>query len=681
MSPSSLMWCVGMTSTRLDGSWESMLSHVTRSSGVSECMQYCSIRRCMLVLGAGFSHRLVIYRILGVNVLDMSLGKTVGSGPGADSVPARQPERAAGRPEPARATVPGRRAQPRDQASRWTVPERVPARQPERAAGRPEPAGATVPDPPRPPGDPVPPPTAGSVPAGQPASAARQQEPAEATVPDQTPQSPSRQPAGQDKRGRSYTRNNRPRIIPVRQAVQAHQGHACVDVMLDDITSLFRNVTRVILQLREVRNAQLSWTFQRRVMTSLYVSMRNMMNHDPDVYDPPIFSELHGSDIELLREVRELQLSIDEHKRVWNEMRTSSRGDRSADFSDRGFLVCKHLRDLQFQYRDLLLKIGENYESMTRSSRRNMVEPSSSGMPEQREKSAERVPEDGYEQAGEVPGSVFEPESGRESTAERQSAAYRAEEPAREQERSSSRRSADFREQETVPDSQAEITTSDSDSDQSGSRKDPARFEEDVRLKASELRREILENEISVCEVYMDRAFHEMQLCVNGWIRLQVEPVMFADYDKHLMNEFPNMKDRIYAFNTACREVLNCRLEFAQEFAEARTPFFIFVRITCTKLHDMLADVARKYDSVKDDLTRDACGQIEELLAHERREHEYFASMKKQRFSAPPADGGSDSDYSGEWMVQRLGMLQETPCLYKAWTRACAAECGGTCTP
>ena len=44
MSPISLMWCVGMTSTRLDGSC-SMLWHVTRSSSVSGCSAYGSSSR------------------------------------------------------------------------------------------------------------------------------------------------------------------------------------------------------------------------------------------------------------------------------------------------------------------------------------------------------------------------------------------------------------------------------------------------------------------------------------------------------------------------------------------------------------------------------------------------------------------------------------------------------------
>jgi len=49
MSPNSLMWCVGITSTRLDGSCDSMLSHVTLSSSLSGCMAYCIIRRCVAI--------------------------------------------------------------------------------------------------------------------------------------------------------------------------------------------------------------------------------------------------------------------------------------------------------------------------------------------------------------------------------------------------------------------------------------------------------------------------------------------------------------------------------------------------------------------------------------------------------------------------------------------------------
>jgi len=49
MSPNSLMWCVGITSTRLDGSCDSMLSHVTLSSLLSGCMAYCVIRRCVAI--------------------------------------------------------------------------------------------------------------------------------------------------------------------------------------------------------------------------------------------------------------------------------------------------------------------------------------------------------------------------------------------------------------------------------------------------------------------------------------------------------------------------------------------------------------------------------------------------------------------------------------------------------
>ena len=49
MSPSSLMWCVGITSTLPDGSCDSMLSHVTRSSCVRGCMANCSFRRGWLI--------------------------------------------------------------------------------------------------------------------------------------------------------------------------------------------------------------------------------------------------------------------------------------------------------------------------------------------------------------------------------------------------------------------------------------------------------------------------------------------------------------------------------------------------------------------------------------------------------------------------------------------------------
>lgn len=55
MSPSALMWCVGITTTRLDGSCDSMLSHVTLSSAVSGCMQNCSTRRCILPISSGRS--------------------------------------------------------------------------------------------------------------------------------------------------------------------------------------------------------------------------------------------------------------------------------------------------------------------------------------------------------------------------------------------------------------------------------------------------------------------------------------------------------------------------------------------------------------------------------------------------------------------------------------------------
>ncbi len=41
MSPSSLMWCVGMTKTLLEGSCASMLWQVTLSSAESWCMLYC----------------------------------------------------------------------------------------------------------------------------------------------------------------------------------------------------------------------------------------------------------------------------------------------------------------------------------------------------------------------------------------------------------------------------------------------------------------------------------------------------------------------------------------------------------------------------------------------------------------------------------------------------------------
>ena len=51
MSPSSLMWCVGITSKRLEGSC-SMLSVVTRSSAVSGCMAKCSSSRSLGFMSA-----------------------------------------------------------------------------------------------------------------------------------------------------------------------------------------------------------------------------------------------------------------------------------------------------------------------------------------------------------------------------------------------------------------------------------------------------------------------------------------------------------------------------------------------------------------------------------------------------------------------------------------------------
>ena len=614
MSPSSLMWCVGMTSTRLDGSCESMLSHVTRSSGVSVCMQYCSSRRCMHVLNACFPWCSVIYRILGSTLLDMSLGTS--------HAPSEFRQNSGGQ-GPAQEIEPGPLPPPGD------LPVPPPSAAPDRQPG---PAARVL----RPPRERRPGSDSFSDDSLEPRGGRRGRQrdrlyrhPRDSE--DYEPQENRLRPRFESPERRHRSRNHKPGVTPGRSSAEHgdDQRHAQevprfesgrsqqepepqeADVPLpsertiipaeDSVvpgTFIFSktkhsgtedpqavqtmllavgNITRKLAKaLQERKNGPL-WEFHRRVVSILFGGVADMEQFDPDEYSPRKIPDASQMNRATKKELAELDKDIEHMIMNMRDMMAGEDNDPLLSW-----VLMKVFRDRQFERRELLRRIEEGVFA-------DNDEPSAGFSSEEDEPSPVRA--EHQEDAGEDYVST--------SSEEYETGPNIKESPAQA---------------ESIPATTAQLTWYEENKERLILVLDADFLMLDVSSESGEI--------VKLCH----ETAHDLEgLMSNCWKQIGV------------------MK----------------RLDLHDDIAKVYRELIAWFR------HSSGHIVDRQEKWAGDANVKEALDDLRKTMA------DSLADVYKRR----------RSEVETTVLVQRLGTLRKTPCLYKAWTRACAAECGGTCTP